>query len=59
MKDMLCLGISENSVNSNVSGSPEKFVVARQKQKDLELSHLQELCNELICELEQLDSQSG
>ena len=62
MKDMLSVGINGpansttgNLVSSNVTGSPENFIIARQKQKDLELSDLQEICSEIICTLEQRD----
>lgn len=43
-----------NFTATNVTGSHEKFIAARQKQKDLELSDLEEICNEIICDLEQI-----
>jgi len=57
IKDMLSPGLngSENFAASNITGTPETFIAARQKQKDLELSHLEEICNEIIFELEQID----
>jgi len=59
IKEMLSVGINDfaNSIAgslsfSNITGSQEKFISARQKQKDLELSDLEEICNEIICDLE-------
>jgi DNA-binding Xre family transcriptional regulator len=62
MTDMLSIRDINGSAKSTttldssiVTGSPVNFIVARQKTKDLELSDLQEICNELICEREQID----
>eukprot|EP00979_Chaetoceros_neogracilis_P009353 scaffold2117_cov245-Chaetoceros_neogracile.AAC.1 len=58
LKDMLSvLSGFGNLTPSNVSRSPETFIAARQKQKEIELSHLRDVCNEIIYELEQIDEQ--
>ena len=61
MKEMLSVGTMQfasstlgNATASNVTGSHEKFIAARQKQKDLELSDLEGICKEIICDLEQI-----
>ena len=65
MKAMLSAGINDfaNSTVgslslSNVTGSPEKFISTRQKQKDLELSDLEDICNEIICDFEQIGEEA-
>jgi len=58
LKDMLSvLSGFGNLTPANVSRSPETFIAARQKQKEIELSHLRDVCNEIIYELEQIDEQ--